>query len=87
MSASLRVDQQQFKLNWVGFCLDPHGPEKQRVTQVNLATTYVLMVKSTTESLEEQLNLFWEMENLRIAEREKTLYDDFTAHISFRNGH
>ena len=74
----------QTKLGWV-----LSGPTQIREAEsysVNLATTHVLMVKSTTKSLKEQLNSFWEMENLGIAEREKTLYDDFKAHISFRNG-
>ena len=56
---------------------------------MNLTTTHVLRTEAQSlecRSLDEQLKAFWELESLGIQEAEKTLYDDFAAHVTFHDG-
>ena len=72
------------KMGWVLF-----GPMSNKTTvgSTNLMTnTHVLQVgmqSSETESLDERLRSFWELESLGIQKKEKTLCDDFTASVVF----
>ena len=75
------------KLGWV--LSGPTSAKGAVSCSVNFTTTHVLRVDTQTEksmSLDEQLRSFWELESLGIQEEEKTLYDDFTTRVSFRDG-
>ena len=75
------------KLGWV--LSGPTSTKGAVGYSVNFTTTHVLRVDAQTEksmSLDEQLRSFWELESLGIQEEEKTLYDDFTTRVSFRDG-
>ena len=55
----------------------------------NLVTTHVLRVDSQPSiqcPLEEQLRSFWELESIGILEPERTLLDEFSDTITFREG-
>jgi hypothetical protein len=75
------------KLGWV-----LSGPTSARASvhrSVNLTTTHVLRVEAQPtepKTLDEQLRSFWELESLGVQPEEKTLYDEFTNHVVFRDG-
>lgn len=54
----------------------------------NLATIHVLRfdTQPSETNLNEQLKSFWELESLGIKGEEKTLYDEFTSRVLFREG-
>lgn len=57
---------------------------------MNITTTHVLRADtqiSETAGLDAQLRSFWELESLGIQQGEKTLYEDFTGHVMFQDGH
>ena len=57
---------------------------------VNLTTTHVLRVAAQPQehkTLDEQLRSFWELESLGIWPEEKTLYNEFTTRVIFRDCH
>ena len=74
------------KLGWV-----LSGPTSARGSarcSVNLTTTHVLRVQAQPQEpkgLDEQLRSFWDLESLGVQPEEKTLYDEFTTHIAFRD--
>lgn len=75
------------KLGWI-----LSGPTSARGSvncSMNLTTTHMLRIEAQSlesRSLDEQLRSFWELESLGIQEEEKTLYDDFTTRVAFRDG-
>ena len=76
------------KLGWV---LSGPTITKGSITcSTNLTTTHVLQVEAQSlesESLDERLRSFRELESLGIHEREKTLYNNFATRIAFHDGH
>lgn len=75
------------KLGWV--LSGPTSSRELTRSSTNLVTTHVLRVDaqpSEQESLEKQLQSFWDLESLGIIGVEKTIYDEFLASVSFQNG-
>ena len=76
------------KLGWV-----LSGPTSARGLvncSVNLTTTHVHVLRVDAQpqepkTLDEQLRSFWELESLGIQPEEKTLYDEFTTRVIFRD--
>ena len=52
----------------------------------NLVATHVLHIEAQTNSLDDRLRSFWELEALGIIEPEKTMYEEFSSTINFKNG-
>ena len=75
------------KLGWV--LSGPTNSMDLPESSVNLVTTHVLRVDSQeceNRGLEEGLRSFWELESLGISSPEKTLYEDFSKSVTFRDG-
>ena len=75
------------KLGWV--LSGPTQATSPLQCSANLVTTHVLRVdaqQDETVGLDEQLRSFWELESLGVQEKEKTLFDAFTTHVTFRDG-
>ncbi len=75
------------KLGWV-LSGPMHSREADRCS-MNLVTTHVLRVdtqQNSSNSLDETLRSFWDLESLGIREPEKTMYDEFANTITFQDG-
>ena len=75
------------RLGWV--LSGPTSSGMATQSSVNLITTHILRAdtrEDDTTSLDKELRSFWEIESLGISEQEKTLYDDFSSTVTFREG-
>ena len=69
------------KLGWV--LSGPTIFEDGNTCHANLATTHVLLVDT---HLDQHLQSFWDLETLGICGHEKTMYDEFSESVTFREG-
>ena len=75
------------KLGWV--LSGPSSHNELALCAVNLSITHVLhtgVLPEKPSSLDDQLRAFWELEALGIQDKEKTLYDEFTGVVQFKDG-
>ena len=75
------------KLGWV-----LSGPSHDKLEldycTINMNVSYVLHADihfEETHTLDDKFRAFWELEALRIRDREETLYDDFTGVVKLKN--
>ena len=72
------------KLGWILSGPIAVGSLNQCTT--NLVTTHVLRVDVQPDALNDQLRAFWELESLGIQPNEKSVYDNSSESIKFREG-
>ncbi|XP_003391348.1 PREDICTED: uncharacterized protein LOC100639084, partial [Amphimedon queenslandica] len=73
------------KLGWV-----LSGPTETGTDQdISTLVTHVLRVttESGTKPLDKRLQAFWELEAIGIVDKEEDVYEQFTDHITFEDGH
>ena len=76
------------KLGWVLSGATVHGYRTTSSLACNVSTHSLTVDTCPTGSkeLEESLRSFWELESMGVRETERTLYDEFSDGIVFRNG-